>query len=75
MTAPIPSGADPSGGLPWGDWQFWVVTLLAIAAAWWLVRPFIPSKRRREKRGERRASLTIEGSAPGKGGESEKRGG
>lgn len=29
---------------PIHDWQFWVVTLIALAAAWYLVRKFIPSR-------------------------------
>jgi hypothetical protein len=44
--------------MPVGDWQFWVVTVLALIAAWLVVRLFIP--KRRAKRG-RRTRLTIEG--------------
>ena len=49
--------------LPVDDWQFWVVTLLCVGAAWWLLRDIIPipylTKRRRRRRGEKRAKLTI----------------
>jgi hypothetical protein len=39
--------------LPVGDWQFWVVTLAALAGAWLLARP---------RFGRRRfTALTIEG--------------
>lgn len=31
-------------GVPWGDWQFYVVTLLAMCGAWVMVRPFLPRK-------------------------------
>lgn len=33
-------------GLPLDDWQFWAVTLLAIAAAAAIVRPLLPKSRR-----------------------------
>ena len=29
-------------GLPWHDWQFWVVTAVALGALWVLVRQVIP---------------------------------
>jgi hypothetical protein len=30
-------------GLPLGDWQFWVATLIAVAALWLVARMVIPS--------------------------------
>jgi hypothetical protein len=41
--------------MPWGDWQFWVVSLLAVLAVWVLMRAIVP---RRKKTG-RRVRLTI----------------
>lgn len=29
---------------PWTDWQFWVVTALALAALYYLARPFLPAR-------------------------------
>lgn len=57
----------PAGGparlFPVWDWQFWVVTLVALAAAAWLVYKLFPrrllGKRRRAP--ARRATLTIGG--------------
>lgn len=31
--------------MPWGDWQFWVVSLIAIGAVWRIVTIFVPKKR------------------------------
>ena len=44
--------------MPFDDWQFYVVTLAALWGGWAIVRPFLPS---REKRGEKRAALTVHG--------------
>ncbi|MHC4948794.1 MAG: hypothetical protein ACYTG1_11115 [Planctomycetota bacterium] len=44
--------------MPWGDWQFWVVTVLAVGAGWLGVRPFLPGRGR--GRG-RRVDLTVGG--------------
>lgn len=48
---------------PWHDWQFWVVTALFVAAAWYLLRGIIPipilSRRAQAKRTEHKATLTI----------------
>lgn len=53
---------------PLHDWQFWVASVLALGAAWWLLRGFLgtvfPRRRRRSK--GRRATLTIEGRPPSK---------
>ena len=43
--------------MPFGDWQFWLVTLVALAGLAFVVRPFLPRKR---KSSGRRVSLTIE---------------
>lgn len=43
------------GAIPWTDWQFWIATLAAGGAFWWLARGLIP---RRRKRGTR-VALTI----------------
>jgi hypothetical protein len=32
-------------GLPFDDWQFYVVSLVVLAGAWLLVRPFLPRRR------------------------------
>ena len=42
--------------MPWGDWQFWVVTALFIAAMYFVIRPFLPRRRARSTR----VSLTID---------------
>jgi hypothetical protein len=57
--------------LPWDDWQFWVVTAVAAAAAWWVLRTVVPESwwskigLKRKPKG-RAASLTVEGKAPAK---------
>lgn len=35
--------------MPLGDWQFWVVTIAAIACAAWLIRMLRPKKNRSVK--------------------------
>ncbi len=42
--------------MPWGDWQFWVVTLIAALGLYALVRVIKP-----KRRSKKRTSLTIEG--------------
>jgi hypothetical protein len=32
--------------MPWGDWQFWVVTMFAGWGLWIVVRPFLPKRSR-----------------------------
>lgn len=32
--------------IPWSDWQFWIVTALALGALWILVRMFLPKKKK-----------------------------
>ncbi len=51
--------------LPVHDWQFWAVSLIALAAAAWLLRsvlpiPFLSARHRRRKR-QRRVTLTVDG--------------
>ena len=41
--------------LPYDEWQFYVVTVVALAGLWLLVRPFLP------RRHGRTTTLTIEG--------------
>jgi len=52
--------------LPVDDWQFWVATAIFLFAAAWLLRgvlpiPILSRGKRRHKRGERKATLTISG--------------
>lgn len=54
--------------MPWGDWQFWVVTAIAGVALWFVLREVVPGKWwpwKRKVRGKA-ASLTVEGKAPKK---------
>jgi hypothetical protein len=30
--------------MPWNDWQFWIVSLVAVAATWNLVRQMVPRR-------------------------------
>jgi flagellar biosynthesis/type III secretory pathway M-ring protein FliF/YscJ len=46
--------------MPVGDWQFWVVTVLAILAAWFIIRPILRKRRRGQRR---KVKLTIGGKA------------
>lgn len=49
--------------IPVHDWQFWVVTLICVVAAWFLFRDVLPvpflRRARKRRKGEKRASLTI----------------
>ena len=40
--------------MPWGDWQFWVVTLAAAGGLWVLARQFRPARKEQS-----RTKLTI----------------
>jgi hypothetical protein len=61
--------------MPWSDWQFWAVSLAALAAAILVIRPLLPARgggapcRSCPADGApprpKRATLTIEGEAPG----------
>ena len=46
--------------MPFGDWQFWLVTLAAVGAVWMLVRVLIPRKR------GKRTELTVGGESVGR---------
>ncbi|HYE61858.1 MAG TPA: hypothetical protein VD997_07655 [Phycisphaerales bacterium] len=48
--------------MPWGDWQFWVVTAVAACALVFVVREVLPFGWKRKKKGKA-ASLTVEGKA------------
>src|ERR1051326_9065515 len=66
----LPRAARGGGGmsLPIDDWQFWVVTVVALFAAWFVLRAVIPESwwgkigLKRKPKG-RAASLTVEGKA------------
>ncbi len=57
--------------MPWNDWQFWIVTLAALAAAGAVVRPLLPRRSKGpacpgcgpepDRGAGRRATLTIGG--------------
>ena len=49
---------------PIHDWQFWVASFAALTAAWFLLRPLLPNRRKRASK--RRTSLTVEGKSIGK---------
>lgn len=49
--------------LPMGDWQFWVVSVLALAGLAWLARPFWPGRKPR-RGGKQKVSLTVGGKEP-----------
>jgi hypothetical protein len=51
--------------LPLGDWQFWLVSAIFLAAAAYLLRGTIPipyiSRRFKERKQQRRVTLTVRG--------------
>ena len=55
--------------MPIGDWQFWLVTLLALCALGYLLRNVLPvpflSKLAKRKKHESRATLTVGGKRVG----------
>lgn len=51
--------ADGRSVMPWGDWQFWVATLIALAAAGWLGRTLLRIARPKKGRVVK-AELTVE---------------
>ena len=62
------SAVDPSPNLamslPLGDWQFWVVTLVALIALLWILRGIIPWRRlvgKPAKSRGRKTTLTVGG--------------
>lgn len=44
--------------MPWGDWQFWVVSFVAAMGLWMLARVLVPRKR------PKRTTLTISAGKP-----------
>lgn len=48
--------------MPWGDWQFWVVSAAAIIALTMLLRPFFPLILGRGRTRGSRTQLTVKGS-------------
>ncbi len=57
-------GSLTLASLPIGDWQFWTVSVIAIAAGGFLLRPLWSKARGSGK--QRRATLTIGGKPIGK---------
>ena len=59
-----------AAAFPVGDWQFWVVTLVCLAAAAWLLKGVVPvpwlSRRAKVKKQTKRVTITVEGKAPEK---------
>jgi len=45
--------------MPWGDWQFYVVTVAALCGLWAAVRTILPRRRK-----TKRTKLTIGGRKP-----------
>ena len=59
--------------MPFGDWQFWVVTIIGLVGLWLVIKPLLPRKAKddgcphcasgaaasRKKKG-RRVALTVE---------------
>ena len=58
--------------MPFGDWQFWIVTLLGVGGAYLVIRPFLPQRNRSDgcthcasgaaakKKPKRRVALTVD---------------
>jgi hypothetical protein len=42
MSTPTATGPTSTTGLPWHDWQFWVATAIALAAAYVVARMILP---------------------------------
>lgn len=51
---------------PVHDWQFWVVTALALGAAVYLLRGVIPGLKKRRSGKSQRTSLTVGGRSVGR---------
>ncbi|NNF42187.1 MAG: hypothetical protein HKO59_14760 [Phycisphaerales bacterium] len=47
--------------MPFGDWQFYVVTAVAVWGVWAMARSLLPRRKRQKKW----TGLTIEGERPG----------
>ncbi|MFZ9691207.1 MAG: hypothetical protein ACO3EP_04130 [Phycisphaerales bacterium] len=72
-TGALASGTEAAMSIPLGDWQFWVVSLIALAGVALVVRPLFASKSTTPACGgcaksapakARHATLTIEGERP-----------
>ena len=72
-TESIAAAAEASASIHIGDWQFWMVSFVALAGVSLLVRPLLPSKSPTPPCGgcaksspakPRHATLTIEGDRP-----------
>jgi hypothetical protein len=50
--------------LPIHDWQFWVVTLIALFALWFVLRRALPARLGGRKSKGVKTTLTIAGKAP-----------
>lgn len=48
--------------MPWGDWQFWIVTIIVLLAGWWILKPIIP--RRKTPGSTTKVKLTVGGRKP-----------
>lgn len=59
-----------AAAFPIHDWQFWVVTLIFLAAAAWLLKGVLPvpflTKRAKAKKQTKRVTITVEGKTPDK---------
>jgi hypothetical protein len=55
---------------PIHDWQFWVVTIVALGALAWMLKGVLPipwlSKRAKVKKQSKRVTITVEGKTPEK---------
>lgn len=51
---------------PVHDWQFWVVTALALGAMLFLLRPLLPGAKKRKAMRRGRTTLTIDGRSVGR---------
>jgi hypothetical protein len=65
----VPARSDAAAAMPLGDWQFWAVTLAAIVAVAFILKPLLPGRPSTPPCGScsqgdrrpRRTGLTIEG--------------
>ena len=69
----VADATNAASSMPFGDWQFWIVSLVALGGVALLVRPLLPSKTPAPPCGgcaksapakPRHAMLTIEGERP-----------
>lgn len=63
LGVPLEPGVFSGMRMPWGDWQFWVTSVIFGAFAWYLFREVVPAKWRRKKVKGRATTLTIGGRA------------